>query len=736
MLEEIKRKLSDNPYQFDLFKQYIDILPLDEKERARGEMKNYFAFSPDMWFAWIRDSVDSKRHSLYLSALEEQPSSEVLNFCISDALNENSRGNLNDNDWIMLFDKFINIFTNDPSLIHIPYYALKEANKLDEVDILKSLLSIPHCHHESTFNLFKAAISDQMNYEDLIWDLKKNGYNKAVDIYNGIDVFEMRLKNDINDWVEYFDYLKHKKLFDRAIMLLNRVLCENYLSEELWETLILNLNTDDMKVNAFRRATLNVTWSVNLWVSYAKMLEGKKNDPSGVEIIYKNALLGCLSAIVSTSDIRGFSLLLQSKCAFHRRCFKNHKDENMFRDQLQTAIHLLETYFPIGDPLFQLHLLIVKYEAVDLMNVANARKIFNSLLKKHSSSSYLWERFIEFEKIYSFSSIETKVSSLYRRALGNNSFKTLDYSENLLLSWQLFDDQYQGTNYSEISGIRQKIYANRSKSDIFKGNNQLKRKDREQSSNDEESDRLFKEPKAYYPTDPSKIPFTVFISNLPDSVNEKLLKENLSDCGYICDIRIVRDKRPGKEKTYSYVEFSNRDSVDLALKKDRCILVTPEEERCIFISRFQAKEKKYLDHRYKAFDSPTSNTLFIKMVPSSFSVVDLEKIFKRFGECKVFLKDSKSDGHKFAFVEFSQSEDAKRGLEVNGMEVGEECLKMNVAFAWKPKTTLKPLGYGGRGGKSFSRLRNSESLVHKSDMPEIPGESMKTNEEFRKLLLK
>eukprot|EP00276_Gloeochaete_wittrockiana_P002121 CAMPEP_0184675714 /NCGR_PEP_ID=MMETSP0308-20130426/87941_1 /TAXON_ID=38269 /ORGANISM="Gloeochaete witrockiana, Strain SAG 46.84" /LENGTH=721 /DNA_ID=CAMNT_0027123451 /DNA_START=46 /DNA_END=2208 /DNA_ORIENTATION=- len=61
---------------------------------------------------------------------------------------------------------------------------------------------------------------------------------------------------------------------------------------------------------------------------------------------------------------------------------------------------------------------------------------------------------------------------------------------------------------------------------------------------------------------------TVFVGNLPFSINEDRLREVFEECGEIDKIRLITNA-DGQSKGYGYIEFSETEAVDKAIKKDR-----------------------------------------------------------------------------------------------------------------------------------------------------------------------
>lgn len=78
--------------------------------------------------------------------------------------------------------------------------------------------------------------------------------------------------------------------------------------------------------------------------------------------------------------------------------------------------------------------------------------------------------------------------------------------------------------------------------------------------------------------------FSIWVGNVDISVKKEKLEEFFNCCGTIKRITIPFDRYTRKPKTYAYIEFENKESVENALKFDshllggRNIKVTPKKD--------------------------------------------------------------------------------------------------------------------------------------------------------------
>ena len=67
---------------------------------------------------------------------------------------------------------------------------------------------------------------------------------------------------------------------------------------------------------------------------------------------------------------------------------------------------------------------------------------------------------------------------------------------------------------------------------------------------------------------PHKHQCSVFLGNLPFTVDEEAVRGQFSDCGDIESVRLVRDSKSGVGKGFGFVTFTDRSGVLFALKKN------------------------------------------------------------------------------------------------------------------------------------------------------------------------
>ncbi|HNZ27757.1 MAG TPA: RNA-binding protein [Spirochaetota bacterium] len=62
------------------------------------------------------------------------------------------------------------------------------------------------------------------------------------------------------------------------------------------------------------------------------------------------------------------------------------------------------------------------------------------------------------------------------------------------------------------------------------------------------------------------MPISLYVGNLPYSVNEDSLKEIFAEFGNVVSLRVITDKLSGKSKGFAFVEMSTQEEADAAIK--------------------------------------------------------------------------------------------------------------------------------------------------------------------------
>ncbi|XP_066116414.1 squamous cell carcinoma antigen recognized by T-cells 3 isoform X1 [Saccopteryx bilineata] len=203
--------------------------------------------------------------------------------------------------------------------------------------------------------------------------------------------------------------------------------------------------------------------------------------------------------------------------------------------------------------------------------------------------------------------------------------------------------------------------------------------------------------------DSSKDSVTVFVSNLPYSMEEPdaKLRPLFEACGEVFEIRPIFSNR-GDFRGYCYVEFKEEKSAVQALELDRKTV----DGRPMFVSPCVDKSK---NPDFKVFRYSTSlekHKLFISGLPFSCTKDELEELCKAHGTVKdIRLVTNRAGKPKgLAYVEYENESQASQAvMKMDGMTVKENVIKVAISNPPQRKAPEKPEVRKGPGGPMVPR---------------------------------
>ncbi|RUS17063.1 hypothetical protein BC937DRAFT_90468 [Endogone sp. FLAS-F59071] len=120
------------------------------------------------------------------------------------------------------------------------------------------------------------------------------------------------------------------------------------------------------------------------------------------------------------------------------------EEAEYIRAVFKEALDTVAKVFPEGDPYYRLERYHAEIEATKLDNVKEARKVWESIIKRHGTEAEAWLRYIEFERRHGdLAGCET----LLKRAVQ----RKLDWLERLLDAWVAFEHEegsLESTHYA------------------------------------------------------------------------------------------------------------------------------------------------------------------------------------------------------------------------------------------------------------------------------------------------
>lgn len=258
--------------------------------------------------------------------------------------------------------------------------------------------------------------------------------------------------------------------------------------------------------------------------------------------------------------------------------------------------------------------------------------------------------------------------------------------------------------------------------------------------------------------DPTKDEITIFISNLDYTITEEQLEAILKDKGdlQIKEIRLVK-KPNGTNKGYAYIELTDTEQVQKALKMDR----TPLSGRPMYISSCHGN-KEQRKHGFRYSEELEKNKLFIKGLPFDANSDELKTLFQPYGEIKdiriVTYRSGKAKG--LAFVEYFEESSASAAiLKMDNTEVRSHTISVALSappprknkFSYQnqaPSETQVSNSLGGGVGQAQGAVRKAKmSFIPRSVQKAVAASGSKdvemtnaenkpkSNDDFRKMLL-
>ncbi|KAK9755528.1 hypothetical protein RND81_01G031900 [Saponaria officinalis] len=160
----------------------------------------------------------------------------------------------------------------------------------------------------------------------------------------------------------------------------------------------------------------------------------------------------------------------------------------------------------------------------------------------------------------------------------------------------------------------------------------------------------------------------VFVKNLSDTIDSGKLQEMFAKFGDITSCKVVTSE-DGKSKGYGFVQFTSEDSANGAIHN---LNGTHVEGRQLFVGKFVRKNDRDLPSQ----DVKYTN-LYMKNIDPNITREVLQEKFSEFGKIVslAIAMDESGASKGFGFVNFENSDDAKRAMEaMDGTLLGSKNL--------------------------------------------------------------
>ncbi|CAG7887499.1 squamous cell carcinoma antigen recognized by T-cells 3 [Brassica rapa] len=687
-IEALESELSANPYNYDAYVQYIKLLRktanLEKLREAREAMSAMFPLSPSLWLEWARDeaSLASSDNVPEIVKLYERGLSDYQSVSLwCDYLNflrefdPSVHGYTPDGVSKMrnLFERAIpaaGFHVTDGNRIWEGYREFEQGilDTIDKADLeernkqiqrIRSIfhrhLSVPLKDLSSTLTTYKAWELEQGTDLDIgSDDLSKVSPQVAVANKKALQMYSERAhleenisKKDLSD-TEKFQHLMSYIKFEqtsgdptRVQAIYERAVAEFPVSSDLWidytSYLDKTLKVGKAITHAYSRATRSCPWTGDLWTRYLLALERGSASEKDIYDVFEKSLQCTFSSFEEYLE-----LYLTRVDGLRRRMISTSMvetlDYSLIRETFQQASDYLTPQMQNTDSLVRLHAYWANLELNIGKDLAGARGVWDSFLKKSGGMLAAWHAYIDMEVRLGH---VKEARSIYRRCYTRKFDGT--GSEDICHGWlrferehgaledfdhavqkvtprleelQLIRLQQESAPVKPSAGVKehnpQKSTREKRKAgpNVEEESSAKRQKSKGQKMNDEEAegktatvpnkisksetekaaDSKREESEGAKPVKPKIFTdeCTAFLSNLSPKAQEEDIRKFFSDVGGVASIRILHDKGTGKPRGLAYVDFVDDEHLAAAIAKNRKMLLGKK----ISIARSNPKKGK------------------------------------------------------------------------------------------------------------------------------------------------
>ncbi|XP_010529912.1 PREDICTED: squamous cell carcinoma antigen recognized by T-cells 3 [Tarenaya hassleriana] len=670
-IETLESEVAANPYNYDAYVQYIKLLrktaDLEKLRQARETMSAIFPLSPSMWQDWTKDeaslssSADAvpEIEKLYERGLSDYQSvslwCDYLNFlqesdpsvtgCSLDGISKMRN----------LFERAIPAVGFHVTEGHKIWEAYRDFEQaifltIDETSItekekqmqrIRSIfqrqLSVPLANLSSTLSAYKAwEVEQGVDLDVESDDLSKispqvaAAYKKASNMYNDRTHLEEQVsRKDLSEadkFQQYLNYIKFEQTCGdpaRVQAIYERAVTEFPISSDLWidytRYLDKTLKVGKVIKDVYSRATRSCSWTGELWARYLLALERGSSSEKDISAVFERSLQCTFSSFEEYLD-----LYLTRVDGLRRRMSSSSGlealDFSLIKETCQQASDYLTQHMQNTDGLLRLHVYWSNLELNLGKDLAGARGVWESFLKRSGSMLAAWQGYIDME--VRLGHIK-EARSIYRRCYTRKFDGT--GSEDICHGWLHFEREHgtlddcdhavqkvaprleelrllklqqeskslkppenlkkhkpqksvrekrkAGPNVDEQSPAkRPKNKGQKMKETEFEAQNVAElNRDKMKARSETAADSNKEDLKSAKPVKPKVYTdeCTAFISNLNLKAHEEDIRRFFSDVGGVVSVRILHHKDTKKSRGLAYVDFADDEHLNAAIAKNR-----------------------------------------------------------------------------------------------------------------------------------------------------------------------
>eukprot|EP00252_Welwitschia_mirabilis_P019730 TRINITY_DN4649_c0_g1_i2.p1 TRINITY_DN4649_c0_g1~~TRINITY_DN4649_c0_g1_i2.p1 ORF type:complete len:822 (+),score=189.82 TRINITY_DN4649_c0_g1_i2:143-2608(+) len=496
LIQTLEDSLAENPYNYDAHVQYISSLRkagnVEKLQSARIAMSSLFPLSPKMWQEWAKDETCldtsseavARIESLYEKGIDEylsvplwldylkfiQEHDESVLHCTQEGL-EKMRN---------LFERAIphaGLHVTEGGCLWTAYRKFEDAVlitmdessdelKTGQIDKIRTLfrrqLSIPLANNDSTLEEYKSWEKQHGiiigNESDKLAGLPSSvisAFVKANDMYNARIDFEESVSEGkcngaerLQNFMRYINFEKSSGDPTRVQLLYERAVTEFPVTKDLWlsytDFLDSNLKVPGV-IKVYARAVRNCPWVGVLWTKYMLALERSNASEDEISAVFEQSLQCSFSDVGEYLD-----LFLLRADGLRRKITKNVDidQQNLvsLRKTFQRAAEYFNMYLdPVAD-LVHLYSYWSRLECQLAKDISAARNVWEELTKKRGMHIEVWKGYIDMEvSLGNISEARAVYKRCYSKKLYGNG------SQAICESWLRFEREYGSLEYFDLA---------------------------------------------------------------------------------------------------------------------------------------------------------------------------------------------------------------------------------------------------------------------------------------------
>lgn len=146
----------------------------------------------------------------------------------------------------------------------------------------------------------------------------------------------------------------------------------------------------------------------------------------------------------------------------------------------------------------------------------------------------------------------------------------------------------------------------------------------------------------------------VFIKNLDESIDHKMLHDTFSIFGNILSCKVATDRITGKSKGYGFVHYEKAEEAEEAIRRVHGMMIAGKE---VYVAPWQRQTERSAPNKW--------TNVYIKNIPLEWDDALLEKVFSEFGAITsaTVMRDQDGKSKGFGFVNFETHEAASQCVD-------------------------------------------------------------------------